>query len=43
MDVNKAISKREPKWRCREHPNNPCDFIYLNGEAKDRVKCFKCL
>jgi len=42
MDVNKVILKEELKWRCREHPNYPCEFICLDGDAKDRVICFKC-
>ena len=43
MDINKMISKEGLKWRCREHPNELCDFIYLDGEAKDRVVCELCV
>ena len=43
MDIKKMDSKVELKWRCREHPNVLCDFIYLDGEAKDRVVCNLCV
>ena len=42
MDANKMSSKEGLKWKCREHPNVPCDLICLDGDAKERVLCFKC-
>jgi len=43
MEVNKAISKEGLKWRCKDHSSIPCDFINLDGDAKDRVMCFMCM
>ena len=43
MEVNKAISKEGLKWKCREHPTFPCDFICLDGEAKNCVVCLLCV
>ena len=43
MEVNKAIFKEGLKWRCREHRSFPADIICLDGDAKDRVMCFRCL
>jgi len=43
MGINKDISKEGKKWRCSYHPSYPCDFINLDGDAKDRVMCFKCI
>ena len=43
MDVNKFISKEERKWRCREHPNVPCEHICLDGDAPQRVVCLNCV
>jgi len=43
MDANKAISKEGLKWRCREHMSFPADIICLDGDAKNRVMCFRCL
>ena len=34
MDVIKVISKEGLKWNCREHPIVPCEFIYLDADAK---------
>jgi len=43
MEVIKVISKEGLKWKCREHPNVPCDFIYLDGEDKYCVLCLLCV
>jgi len=43
MEVNNAISKEGLKWRCKDHSSIPCDFINLDGDAKDRVMCFMCM
>jgi len=42
MDANKVTSKEGLKWKCREHPNVPCDLICLDGDAKERVMCLNC-
>ena len=34
MEANKVISKEGLKWKCRDHPDVPCEFIYLDGDAK---------
>jgi len=33
MDIKKAISQEGLRWRCREHPKVPSDFICLDGDA----------
>ena len=43
MEVSKAISKEGLKWRCKEHPHVPCNYICLDGDAKERVVCFNCI
>jgi len=43
MNACKAISKEGLKWRCREHRSSPSDIICLDGDAKERVMCFRCL
>jgi len=43
MDANKAISKEGLNLRCREHMSFPADIICLDGDAKNRVMCFRCL
>lgn len=43
MEIFKSAPKEGLKWRCKEHPNISCDFICLDGDAKDRVICFNCV
>ena len=43
MEAIKAISKEVPKRRCKEHPKFPGDIICLDGDAKKRIMCFRCL
>jgi len=43
MDAKKAVSKEGLKWRCRKHSKYPGDIICLDGDAKDRVMCFRCM
>ena len=43
MEVNRVISTERLKWRCREHMSFPADIICLEGDAKERVMCFRCL
>ena len=42
MNASKTTSKEGMKWMCREHLNVTCKLICLNGDAKQRVVCFKC-
>ena len=34
MDAKKVISKEGLKWKCREHPDFPCEFICLDADVK---------
>ena len=43
MDASKAISKKRLKQWCCQHPSFSCDYISLDGDAKDRVMCFMCM
>ena len=34
MEASKVISKKGLKWKCREHPDVPREFICLDSDAK---------
>ena len=34
MDANKLISKEGLKWKCKVHPDVPCELICLDADEK---------